>query len=133
MADDLYPIVRVSEWDLRRMFNEGRYWERCRSGELRASVRRNVHLTLDKAKEVDEPYCTHSQQISYLDEANLEVVRVHQYLRADGSVGAKGRPDPKRMLVNGTLYRIQRRTTKKNFVLRIVDRLVGWFRRTFRF
>ena len=32
------------------------------------------------------------------------VAGVHQYLRRDGTIGASGRPDPKELFVNGTLY-----------------------------
>jgi hypothetical protein len=56
--------------------------------------------------EAAEPFCTHTQEISYLDAANNEVCRVHQYLRADNTIGASGLPDPKRILENGVLYRL---------------------------
>jgi hypothetical protein len=88
------------------MFNEGQYWEKAQSGQLTIQIGRNKHLALDKAQAANEPYCTHSQEVSYLDQ-NIEVVRLHQYLRANGSLGGKGRPDPKRMFVNGKLYRIR--------------------------
>jgi hypothetical protein len=50
------------------------------------------------------PFCTRSQLISYLDDAGQEVARVHQYLQPDGTLGASGRPDPKRLLHDGILY-----------------------------
>ena len=89
------------------MFNEGQYWEKALSGELTARIRRSTHPTRTKA---EEPFCTHTQEISYLDEQGVEVARVHQYLRPDQSIGAKGRPDPKRLFVNGVLYRLQKKS-----------------------
>jgi hypothetical protein len=86
------------------MFNEGRYWERTQSGgDLTARVRRATHPTRPEAK---QPYCTSTQMVSYFDVDNVEVARVHQYLVADGSIGGKGRPDPKRMFVNGVIYAV---------------------------
>jgi len=37
-----------------------------------------------------------------------EVARVHQYIRLDGSIGLKGKPDPKRLLKDGVLYRLEK-------------------------
>ena len=85
------------------MFNEGRYWERTQTGELTAAIRRNTHPSRVQA---DEPFCTWTQEVSYFDRNSLEVARVHQYIRPDGSIGASGRPDPKRLMENGVIYRL---------------------------
>jgi hypothetical protein len=42
--------------------------------------------------------------MAYDDASGVMVAVVHQYLRPDGSLGASGLPDPKRLLVNGILY-----------------------------
>jgi len=42
--------------------------------------------------------------VSYRDGQDNEVARVHQYLRPDGNLGLKGRPDPKKVLAQGILY-----------------------------
>ena len=55
-----------------------------------------------------QPTNTLSQMVSYIDAGGQEVARVHQYLRPDGTIGAKGRPDPKRLLENGVLYRLHK-------------------------
>ncbi len=94
-------LQRVSDWKLRRLFNQGKYWRQAQSGILRERILQNGHPSSPLA---GEPYCTHSQMISYLDAAGNEVARVHQYLRPDGTIGLSGKPDPKRLLVNGTLY-----------------------------
>ncbi len=87
------------------MFNEGRYWEKALSGELTAVIERErcPAPLLD-----GEPPGTRSQQVSYYDAHGNEVARVHQYMRPDGTIGLSGRPDPKRLLENGSLYRIEK-------------------------
>ena len=87
------------------MFNEGKFWERAQSGELTAVVERSRHPSLPLAM---EPFCTQSQQVSYYDQNGNEVARVHQYLRPNGSIGASGKPDPKRIFKDGKLYRLQK-------------------------
>lgn len=90
------------------MFNEGGYLERVQTGSLRAVILEDRHPALPKA---NEPHCTHSQIISYRDAGDNEIARVHQYLRPDGSLGASGKPDPKRLLHQGVLYRLFRTKT----------------------
>jgi len=58
---------------------------------LRAVVIKERHPARPVA---GEPYCTHSQMVSYVAGAT-EIARAHRYLRPDGSVGASGKPDPK--------------------------------------
>lgn len=86
---------------LREMFESLRLWERAMAGELRQKVIGNNHPSRNKAK---EPFCTRSQMVSYIDRNGREVARVHQYLRPDGTLGASGKPDPKRILYNLELY-----------------------------
>jgi len=88
---------------MRRRFNEGLFWERVQRGELAAVELDSRHPSLIAAA---EPYCTRSQLISYVDTGGTEVARVHQYVRPDGTIGASGRPDPKRLLEGGILYRL---------------------------
>jgi len=105
MAEPPHPIVRVSVEELRRLFNECRFWERVQAGELRASLKREGHPAPPAS---GQPYCTRSQEVFYFDAEDLEVARVHQYLRPDGTLGGSGRPDPKRLLHEGTLYRLSK-------------------------
>ena len=44
--------------------------------------------------------------VSYRDSRNDEIARVHQYLRPNKELGASGKPDPKRLFEDGTLYRL---------------------------
>jgi hypothetical protein len=95
------PIKRVSETELRKMFNDGQYWEQTRSGKLQAILVANNHPSSPRAK---EPICTRSQYLIYINDKGRKVAGVHQYLRKNGKIGASGRPDPKELLVNGILY-----------------------------
>lgn len=98
-------VVRVDERDLRRLFNEDGYWQQVKDGILTARIREDGHPSPERS---GEPYCTRSQIIAYLDDSGDEIALVHQYLRRDGTLGASGRPDPKRIFVDGTLYVVYR-------------------------
>jgi hypothetical protein len=47
---------------------------------------------------------TQSQEIGYYDSEGKEIARAHQYLQPDGTLGASKKPDPKRIVYQGTLY-----------------------------
>lgn len=47
-----------------------------------------------------------SVMLSYHNENGDEMARVHQYQRPDGSLAASGKPDPKRLVQDGILYRL---------------------------
>jgi hypothetical protein len=94
------PHVRklVSKQELRQRFNEGKYWERVKSGELREIVR-----TDKPTKAAHQPSGSRSQIIAYFD-GSRKVAIVHQYLRADGSIGGSGRPDPNEITEDDVIY-----------------------------
>jgi hypothetical protein len=98
-------MKRIAPSEMQKIFNDGEYWERSQRGELSVVILENRHPSLMKAK---EPLCTQSQMLSYRDGAGYEVARVHQYLRPDGTIGASGKPDPKRVFKDGELYRLQK-------------------------
>lgn len=45
-----------------------------------------------------------SQIIAYVDTNDVRVAELHQYLQPDGTIGASGLPDPKRLLIDELLY-----------------------------
>jgi hypothetical protein len=54
-----------------------------------------------------EPIGTLSQRVEYWDTdgaALYKIAVVHRYLRPDGTLGASGLPDPKRVLHDGVIY-----------------------------
>jgi len=87
------------------MFNDGQYYERLQAGELLGLVADDRHPSAPKAR---EPTCTRSQIVHYYDvRRRTKVAIVHQYVRPDGSLGASGRPDPKRIIDDGTIYTLE--------------------------
>jgi hypothetical protein len=83
------------------MFNNGNYWDRAKQGEFTQVLRRDSHPASPKS---NEPVCTRSQIVSYLNRRGKRIANVHQYLRMDGTIGLKGKPDPKALLIRGVLY-----------------------------
>ncbi|MBW3578328.1 MAG: hypothetical protein KY462_11435 [Actinobacteria bacterium] len=78
----------IDEWQLRRLFNEGEFYERMLGGELSA-------MKVDEnrpSKAANQPAGTRSEEWLY-DEGATVVARVHQYVLPDGTIGASGRPD----------------------------------------
>lgn len=98
-------LVRVPASRLRQMFNDGRYYERVMAGQLFALVSDDRHPSAPAAR---EPNCTRSQIVHYYDvQRRTKVAVVHQYVRPDGSLGASGRPDPKRISDGVTIYALE--------------------------
>jgi hypothetical protein len=88
------PLVYVDVTELRRIFNETDYDARVRRGEC------VVVLVRDEvpAKPIaGEPEGTRSQFIQYRRLDGRTVASAHRYMRPDGSIGASGMPDPKRI------------------------------------
>jgi hypothetical protein len=99
------PVRRVTAPEICQKFNKGNYWGRAKAGEFTILVMENKHPAQTLAK---EPFCTRSQMVSYRDGSN-EIARVHQYVKPNGQLGASGKPDPKRLLHNGVLYRLHKK------------------------
>jgi hypothetical protein len=82
--------------------------ERAESGEIIAVV---VHSGTP-SQEVGLPPGSRSEMISYREINGFELARAHQYVLPDGRIGASGKPDPKRVLKDGKLYRIEKTKTE---------------------
>lgn len=94
------PIKYVDGPELRKLFNEGRYADLVSYGALfERLIREDTPIP-----SVNEPPGTRSQILAYLDNKGQQICIVHRYLRSDGTLGASGRPDPKKLLHEGTLY-----------------------------
>jgi hypothetical protein len=99
-----FPSRRVPAQHLRRLFNEGRYWERARDGEFRMIVKRDQTPT---PPPYGHPEGTRSQIVSYLHATGDKIAVVHQYVLPDGTIGgSSGRPDPKYLLHEGIIYQM---------------------------
>jgi hypothetical protein len=94
------PVRKVPARDLQQRFNNDRYFERVQSNELLATVESSRPASPSKGQSPG----TLSQMVWYFG-AEGRVALVHQYLRPDGTLGASGRPDPKRLILdNEILY-----------------------------
>lgn len=93
---------RVSENELRRLFNEGRYYERMLAGEFKAIIVSEI----PRRRGDRRIRGSRSQFVEYWDKSGVLIARVHQYRKKDGSLGASGRPDPKRLRREGVLYQL---------------------------
>ena len=101
VAMDNPQVQLLSVHELRAKFNASHVMERIRSGVYTEIIRSNKHPSRTAAR---EPFCTQSQIIHVVDAQGRRVASLHRYLRADGSLGASGRPDPKALLVGGVMY-----------------------------
>jgi hypothetical protein len=103
MSQSPIPIVRVTEWELRKMFNDGRYWERVQSGELFYVTIHEGTPTPDK----NQPPGTKTIMVAIRETLNgPDLAHAHGFIQPGWVIGAKGRLDPKRIWKDGKLYRI---------------------------
>jgi hypothetical protein len=98
------PPIAVDEETLRRMFNEGRYYERALAGEFRV----NVVYDSPAGAASRQPKGTKSQILEYWDKYGRRIATMHQFRLPSGLLGASGRPDPKSLVVDGVEYVIER-------------------------
>lgn len=82
---------------IREYFNRNNYYQKALNGELITKIKRSDHPEVPPK---GEPVCTHSQIVYYFDQNGRPLAVVHQYLRPDGSLGASGQPDPKRIILS---------------------------------
>ncbi len=98
------PFERIPVDEMRQKFNGSGYWEKVKSGRWTAVLMesRNSKALPQETVEIT------SVMLSYRDEDGKEMARVHQYERPDKSLAASGRPDPKRLFIDGNLYRLEK-------------------------
>lgn len=96
----LEPSKRVylDKSSIRRVFNDARIWERVQAGEYQTIIRRDSPCPY-----ADEPPGTRAQVRLIVDGNNLVAI-VHGYWRPDGTLGASGLPDPKKVVHGGMTY-----------------------------
>jgi hypothetical protein len=92
---------RVTPVELRRMFNNSTIPDLIKSGKLREELIRQGHPS---PRGSGQPFCTHSQILSFWNREGKMVALCHQYKRPDGTIGGSGKPDPKRIMIEGTIY-----------------------------
>jgi hypothetical protein len=83
------------------MFNGAGFDKRVEAGEITIQITKS-HAAPPRA---NQPPGTLSQMIAYRDKKDgTELASAHRYYRPDGTLGGSGKPDPKSLLQNGTLY-----------------------------
>ena len=103
-SQDQEPVEWVTKGTIQKCFNDGRFAERMRSGELTTILKRNSH---PDPPPTGEPLCTRSQIVYYYALDGHAVAVVHQYLRPDGTIGASGLPDPKRLILQDRIISVR--------------------------
>jgi hypothetical protein len=98
------PVEWVDEEVIRQYFNDSQFHERAKSGALVTRIKRNSHCLRPPA---GEPFCTHSQIVYYYTRNGDLLAIVHQYLRPDGTIGASGLPDPKRLVLQDRIIAVR--------------------------
>ena len=99
-------VVRVSATRLRNHFNASDLYRQIDSGELLPDEQLDDrHLRNPELRRDPEPFCTRHQILRYLDPSNGAIIlETSHFLHADGTLGASGKPDPKRMRVGNELW-----------------------------
>lgn len=94
--DSADQVEWVSADIIRKIFNDGQYYQKVLDNILTTIIKEDSLLT---KLPIGEPPGTRSQMVFYVDHQGKVVALVHQYLRPDGSIGASGKPDPKKLIV----------------------------------
>jgi hypothetical protein len=101
---DQKPIEWVTEDIIRQIFNNRQLYAQVQAGHLVAYVKRSSH---PKVPPVGEPVCTWSQIVYYYTPEGEPAAIVHQYFRPDGTLGASGLPDPKRLFLKDRIISVR--------------------------
>ena len=103
-SDDLSSVEYVTASIIRKYFNDGQFYQRSLKGEFNTMMKRDSH---PDPPPNNEPYCTRSQIIYYYDQTGNPFAVVHQYTRPDGTLGASGLPDPKRLILEDRIISVK--------------------------
>ena len=97
-------VVRVSSRIIQRKFNQSQVPGMIKRGELTLKLIRESEIKDPEKRRYPEPPGTLSQTIQYKDKRGRLILVVHQYKRPDGTLGASGKPDPKRLRIGNIIY-----------------------------
>jgi len=101
------PVEWVNKHIIRQYFNNSQLYEQMKSGQLVTYLKRNSHPDRPPA---GEPVCTRSQIVFYYTRDGEPAAIVHQYFRPDGTLGASGLPDPKRLFLEDRIISVRTET-----------------------
>ena len=86
--------------------HEEGYVERAEAGELEEVI---IHRG-NPSPEVGLPPGSNSETVSYRTQNGEELARAHRFVLPDGTIGASGKADPKRVFKDGILYRLEKKS-----------------------
>lgn len=92
--------VETDARTIRAYYAQAQIEERYARGELTMGVRRSGKPD-PKAR---QPRGTLSQIVQFNNRHGMMICLAHQYLRADGTLGASGQRDPKYLRMGSTVY-----------------------------
>lgn len=94
-------LVRIDVWDLRRLFNEGRFIQRWRVGELSAaSVWYSVVKPDNPRIGPTIPLGSISQRLELYNRDRSLAAEYQRFIKPDGTIGGSGFNDPKIVVLN---------------------------------
>ena len=92
------PVIIQAE------FNRRQIWDDALAGKYRLCIR--DYRAVKEPKSPEEPPGTHWLLVRVYTEKLALVAEVGFYLRPDGAIGGKGKPDPKRLVIGDQLLRV---------------------------
>ncbi len=104
MVSPSFPEVKhITPEEMRKLFKNHSFLDRIQRGELTPCPK-------GKPRHVSNPchteHCSTSQMVYYFDRQGRPLVLAHQYVRSDGTLGASGLPDPKRLQIGNIVYKL---------------------------
>jgi hypothetical protein len=103
-------IQSVTAKKMRELFSLYRIQERLARGEFSEDVLKET----DAAPKYGQRKGTKSQLVAYREFGTGHMIAmVHQFVRPDGKLGASGKPDPKYLKIDGTIYKLAPKPTRK--------------------
>lgn len=94
---------------MRLIFNGFDFEEKARNRTIIEHIKREK-LVDPNATLIDEnvPLGSVTQDVRYLDRNRNEICRAHRYIRPDGTIGGRGRTDPKTIFIGNVHYHQRR-------------------------
>lgn len=88
---------------IRAEFNRRGLREQADAGALHTVVVDSALATIRRCERLGMPLGTLSQLVEYYD-GDVSIALAHRYLKPDGTLGASGKPDPKRLTVGDEVW-----------------------------
>ncbi len=94
-------MQKLCPWKIRERFNQLQIAERELQGKLRLVIVDDD----DPAPQANQDSGTRSQFVEYWTHQGTLLAKCHRYVRPDGSIGGRGRADPKWLRVGSEIWK----------------------------